>query len=86
MRRIGIDDFVEVSLGKEWIPGLLTRPEKRVALMEMTGQSSLPIVFIGGTSVGGLYSGTSGFVPALEKGDFMIMVKEAEQVMMRVIP
>ena len=54
--------------------------------MEMTGQSSLPIVFIGGTSVGGLYSGTSGFVPALEKGDFMIMVKEAEQVMMRVIP
>ena len=72
---------MEVSLGKEWIPGLLTRPEKRVALLEMTGQSSLPNVFVGGVAVGGLYSGSPGLVPALEQGDLMTMVEEAERAM-----
>ena len=72
---------MEVSLGKEWIPGLLIRPEKRVALLQMTGQSSLPNVFVGGAMVGGLYSGRPGLVPALERGDLMIMVEEAERAM-----
>jgi hypothetical protein len=52
----------------------------------MTGQSSLPsYVVIGGTSVEGLHSGTPRLVPALEKGDLMTKVEEAEQVMTRVI-
>ena len=80
MRRIGID-HAEISLGKGWIPGLLTRPEKRVALLEITGQSSLPNVFIGGKSIGGLYSGGPGLVLALERGDLLTMVEEAERAM-----
>ncbi|KAL9184975.1 hypothetical protein ACHAXT_002752 [Thalassiosira profunda] len=73
--------FKEISLGKEWLPGLITAPEKRAALLEMTGQSSLPHVFIGGASVGGLYSGSPGLVPALEKGELMSMVEAAKKEM-----
>jgi anaphase-promoting complex subunit 7 len=63
---LGID-YKEVSLGLEWIPGLLKEPHKRAALLKLTGQSSLPHVFIGGKSIGGLFSGTPGLVPALEQ-------------------
>lgn len=71
-------NFKEISLGKEWIPGLIDRPEKRAALLEMTGQSSLPNIFIGGTSVGGLYSGKPGLIPSLEKGELTAMIEEAK--------
>lgn len=74
-------DFKEVSLGKEWIPGLIKEPEKRAALLAMTGQSSLPHIFVGGTSIGGLYSGSPGLVPALEEGELMGMVDEAKKSM-----
>ena len=40
--------YKEISLGSEWIPGLISEPAKRAALGEMTGQTSLPHVFIGG--------------------------------------
>ncbi|OEU15699.1 hypothetical protein FRACYDRAFT_144870, partial [Fragilariopsis cylindrus CCMP1102] len=48
-------DYKEISLGKEWIPGLISEngPIKRAALLKMTGQSSLPHVFIGGKPIGG---------------------------------
>lgn len=71
--------FKEVSLGQEWIPGLIKEPIKRAALLEITGQSSLPHIFIGGTSIGGLFSGTPGLVPALETGELMELVAEAQQ-------
>jgi len=73
--------YKKVSLGREWIPGLIANPAKRAALLEITGQSSLPNVFIGGTSIGGLYSGKPGIVPALEKGVFMDMVEDAKRSM-----
>lgn len=73
--------FKEISLGKEWIPGLIKSPEKRAALLEMTGQSSLPHIFVGGTSIGGLYSGSPGLVPALERGELMGMVEDAKNSM-----
>ena len=73
--------YKEVSLGKEWIPGLIDSPQKRAALLEMTGQSSLPHLFVGGTSVGGLYSGSPGLIPSLEKGEFMGLVEEARESM-----
>jgi glutaredoxin len=74
-------DYSENSLGLEWIPGLIAEggSMKRAALLEMTGQSSLPQVFIGGKAIGGLFSGTPGLVPALEKGTLMEMVQEALQ-------
>jgi glutaredoxin len=63
-------EYAEISLGKEWIPGLIS-PDgaiKRAALLEMTGQSSLPHIFIGGQPVGGLFSGQPGLVPLLKEG------------------
>ena len=70
-----------MSLGPVWIPGLIKAPEKRAALLEMTGQSSLPNIFVGGTSIGGVYSGSPGLVPALERGELMNMVEEAKKSM-----
>ena len=70
-----------MSLGPAWIPGLIKAPEKRAALLEMTGQSSLPNIFVGGTSIGGVYSGSPGLVPALEGGELMNVVEEAKKSM-----
>jgi glutaredoxin len=64
-------EYIEVSLGLEWIPGLLNEPVMRAALLEKTGQSSLPHIFIGGESIGGLFSGTPGLVPLLEQDQLM---------------
>jgi glutaredoxin len=73
--------YKEVSLGAEWIPGLIQAggSETRAALLEMTGQSSLPHVFIGGTSIGGLFSGTPGLLPLLEGGKLLDMVENANR-------
>ena len=82
--RLGVD-YEEQSLGAEWFPGLLAKPQLRAALLEMTGQSSLPHVFIGGKSIGGLFSGTPGLVPALEQGILLDMVAAArEEVQSRI--
>ena len=74
-------NFNEISLGKEWIPGLLEKPAKRAALLEITGQSSLPNIFVAGESIGGLFSGSPGLIPALEEGTFADMVDEAKRSM-----
>jgi len=82
LTRLGVD-YKEISLGKEWIPGLIT-PEgakTRAALLEMTGQSSLPHVFIGAKSIGGLFSGSPGLIPALEKDRRDVMVESATEVL-----
>ena len=50
---------------------------RRVALLSITGQSSLPHIFIGGTSIGGLFSGSPGLLPALEQGKLMEMIYDA---------
>lgn len=72
-------DYKEISLGQEWLPGLLAPNGaiKRAALLEMTGQSSLPHIFIGGKPIGGLFSGEPGLVPALEQGKLVDMVRHA---------
>ena len=68
--------YKQVSLGQEWIPGLLSGAAKRAALLEMTGQSSLPHIFINGQSIGGLFSGTPGLIPALEKGELKRLLRQ----------
>ena len=78
--RLGVE-YKEISLGQEWIPGLIT-PEgalKRAALLDMTGQSSLPHIFIGGESIGGLTSGTPGLIPALDSDQFFEMVADGTE-------
>ncbi|KAL7487457.1 hypothetical protein ACHAW6_013045 [Cyclotella cf. meneghiniana] len=72
-------EFKEISLGLEWIPGLIKEPAKRAALLEITGQSSLPHIFVGGTSIGGLFSGSPGLVPALEQGTLTKLVDDAKK-------
>eukprot|EP00986_Skeletonema_menzelii_P008965 scaffold3933_cov155-Skeletonema_menzelii.AAC.1 len=69
--------YKEVSLGKEWIPGLIDDPLNRAALLEITGSSSLPNCFVGGNSVGGLFSGTPGLLASLESGELKPMVENA---------
>jgi glutaredoxin len=71
--------YKEVSLGKEWVPGLLAPggAMKRAALFEMTEQSSLPHVFVGGKPIGGLFSGAPGILPLLKEDKFLGMVQEA---------
>jgi len=65
-------EYKEVSLGKEWLPGLIAENGAitRAALLEMTGQSSLPQVFIDGKPIGGLFSGSPGLLPMLKNGEF----------------
>ncbi|MGK3757773.1 MAG: glutaredoxin [Bacillariaceae sp.] len=71
-------DYKEISLEKEWIPGLISEngPIKRAALLKMTGQSSLPHIFIGGKPIG-LFSGSPGFVPTLKNGNFFTSLSQA---------
>ena len=69
--------YKEISLGAEWVPFLINEggAGKRMALAEMTGQSSLPHVFVNGESVGGLYE---GLMPALENGRFWELMNKSE--------
>jgi glutaredoxin len=62
--------YKEISLGKEWIPGLIDTNDgslKRAALLEMTGQSSLPHIFVKTKPIGGLFSGKPGLLPLLKE-------------------
>jgi glutaredoxin len=69
----------EISLGYQWIPGLIQDAGKRAALGERTGQTSLPHIFVGGQSIGGLFSGTPGLIPSLENGSFPRLVQAAKK-------
>jgi len=78
--RLGIQ-YYEISLGQEWLPGLIKEggAATRAGLLEMTGQSSLPHIFIGGESIGGIYGGTPGLLALLEKGTLLEKVEEAKK-------
>ncbi|KAL7470148.1 hypothetical protein ACHAXS_010382 [Conticribra weissflogii] len=77
---IGVD-YENIEVGLEWF---FLDKEKRVLraeLLEMTGQSSLPHVFINGEHVGGLFTGSAdGKYPGLaglkESGQLMTMVAQ----------
>ncbi|CAJ1952510.1 unnamed protein product [Cylindrotheca closterium] len=72
-------EYKEISLGKEWLPGLIAPNGsiKRAALLDMTGQSSLPHIFIGGKPIGGLFSGEPGLIPLLEQDKLSAMLEDA---------
>lgn len=77
------NDILAVEeIGLEWF--LLTDIEscsKRLALLEMTGQSSLPQIFIGGKYVGGLFTGgtdsDSGIAGLQEQGKLKTAIEDA---------
>ena len=79
LRGLGVA-FKEISLGREWAPGFISEEGgaiKRAVLLDMTGQSSLPQIFVGGKPLGGLFSGTPGLLPALEAGVFSQLISDA---------
>jgi glutathione S-transferase len=74
--------YKEISLGKEWFPGFIAEggAAKRAALLEITGQSSLPHIFVGGKWIGGLFDGEPGLVPSLNDGSFWKLLDQAKAV------
>lgn len=79
LRSYGCEPFV-VEPGLEWF---LLGPKgstTRAALQQLTSQSSFPHVFIGGESVGGLYSGTPGLKALVDDGSIVQRLKKARAI------
>ena len=72
-------NFKVIELGDEWVPGLL--PAKgaaiRAELGAMTGQTSMPHVFIAGKSIGGLATGTPGLNELVKSGELRKRLSDA---------
>eukprot|EP00469_Lotharella_globosa_P011862 CAMPEP_0167773000 /NCGR_PEP_ID=MMETSP0111_2-20121227/1169_1 /TAXON_ID=91324 /ORGANISM="Lotharella globosa, Strain CCCM811" /LENGTH=223 /DNA_ID=CAMNT_0007662573 /DNA_START=35 /DNA_END=706 /DNA_ORIENTATION=- len=68
-----------VDLGPEWIPGLISSQGAaiRAHLGETTGRTSMPHIFIGGQSIGGLVEGTPGLLPLVDSGNLNAELKKA---------
>jgi glutaredoxin len=63
--------YERVELGPEWFLLGKEASALRLALLERTGQSSLPHVFVGGEHVGGLFSGSPGLAALSESGELV---------------
>uniref|UniRef100_A0A6V4VF98 Glutaredoxin domain-containing protein n=1 Tax=Prymnesium polylepis TaxID=72548 RepID=A0A6V4VF98_9EUKA len=68
--------YKKVELGPEWFLLSPKASAQRAELLELTGQSSLPSVWIGGEHVGGLYSGP-GIAALDESGELEGKLKAA---------
>jgi glutaredoxin-related protein len=84
LEEAGCNDYKKVELGLEWFLLGKDASATRAELLAMTGQSSLPHVFIGGKHVGGLFSGTTDGGPGLaalqESGDLTSLLRQATTV------
>ena len=69
--------YTKIELGPEWFLLDAKASAMRAELLKRTGQSSLPHVFIGGESIGGLYSGTPGLSALKEQGQLAAMLEGA---------
>ena len=69
-------NYQKIELGQEWFLLSPKASAKRAELLELTGQSSLPSVWIGGEFVGGLYSGP-GIATLDENGELQAKLKAA---------
>lgn len=66
------------ELGLEWF---LLNPRAsvlRAELLELTGQSSLPHIFIGGEHIGGLATGDPGLIALVESGELDTKLMKAK--------
>lgn len=70
-------DFKEIVLAPEWFLMLGEGAAKRAELGELYGRTSMPHIFIGGESVGGLADGTPGLLPLFESGELDAKLKAA---------
>lgn len=62
-------EYKEVVLAPEWFLMLGEGAAKRAELSALFGRSSLPHIFIGGRSIGGLAEGEPGLIPLYESGE-----------------
>lgn len=69
--------YRSIELGAEWFLLNGRASAKRAQLLERTGQSSLPHIFVGGKSIGGLYSGTPGLAALQQQGELRGLLQEA---------
>mmetsp|Transcript_94218 Transcript_94218/g.236421 ORF Transcript_94218/g.236421 Transcript_94218/m.236421 type:complete len:241 (+) Transcript_94218:107-829(+) len=70
-------DYREIELGQEWFMLSEQAAAKRAELGAMFGQTSLPHIFIGGRSIGGLADGTPGLAPLLDNGELKASLEQA---------
>jgi glutaredoxin-related protein len=68
-----------IELGDEWLPGMLPAEGAaiRAELGAMTGQTSMPHIFIGGKSIGGLATGTPGLKQLIKSGRLQQKLNDA---------
>jgi glutaredoxin len=69
--------YRKIELGPEWFLLDGVGAALRAELLARTGQSSLPHVFVGGKSIGGLYSGTPGLAELKKQGKLTAVLSEA---------
>jgi glutaredoxin-related protein len=80
----GCTNFQNIELGPEWFLLDKEASTKRAALLELTGQSSLPHVFVDGNYVGGIFSGIPGLAALQESGKLQEMLSSAEPSLSKV--
>lgn len=75
-------EYKKIELGLEWFALGGQHSWVRALMLERYGMSSLPHVFIGGQSVGGLYSGNAqgmdGLVELKKQGRLTTLLKDAK--------
>mmetsp|Transcript_53463 Transcript_53463/g.148149 ORF Transcript_53463/g.148149 Transcript_53463/m.148149 type:complete len:245 (-) Transcript_53463:77-811(-) len=69
-------EYKEVVLAPEWFLMLGEGAAKRAELLALFGRSSMPHIFIGGRSIGGLTEGEPGLVPLYEAGELEATLKQ----------
>lgn len=72
-------EYKAVEVGLEWFLLDKEKSALRTTLLEMSGQSSLPHVFINGEHVGGLFTGSSdekypGLAGLKERGELIELI------------
>ncbi|KAJ1617591.1 hypothetical protein T492DRAFT_1098654 [Pavlovales sp. CCMP2436] len=79
LRSAGVDEskLKVVEPGAEWFLLGPAGSATRASLAELYGQTSLPHVFIGGESIGGLFTGTPGLKALVEDGSLTALLKAA---------
>ncbi|KAG8462445.1 hypothetical protein KFE25_010270 [Diacronema lutheri] len=79
LRSAGVKEscFKVVEPGAEWFLLGPAGSATRAALAELYGQTSLPHIFIGGESIGGLFSGTPGLNALVADGSLEARLRAA---------
>ncbi|CAJ1946338.1 unnamed protein product [Cylindrotheca closterium] len=75
------NDVKQIEVGPEWFLLGKEASTTRAALLELTGQSSLPHVFINGQHIGGIFSGNPGLAALQETGKLQDMLRGDKKVL-----